>query len=85
MFSQNGFQTIKEGTAVDVAFDSAPGHARTNALGGVAVFPAARRKMVRTREKARVFRLYCKIPIINLSEPVWWRRYDEAARRARAG
>src|SRR5450631_2303173 len=26
MFSQNGFQTIKEGTAVDIVFDNAPGH-----------------------------------------------------------
>jgi multidrug resistance efflux pump len=25
MFSQNGFQTIKEGTAVDIVFDNAPG------------------------------------------------------------
>src|SRR5450631_332203 len=26
MFSQNGFQTIKEGAAVDIVFDNAPGH-----------------------------------------------------------
>jgi multidrug resistance efflux pump len=26
MFSQNGFQTIKEGAAVDIAFENAPGH-----------------------------------------------------------
>ena len=26
MFSQNGFQTIKEGTLVDIVFDNAPGH-----------------------------------------------------------
>src|SRR5450631_3692882 len=26
LFSQNGFQTIKEGTAVDIVFDNAPGH-----------------------------------------------------------
>jgi multidrug resistance efflux pump len=63
MFSQNGFQTIKEGAAVDIVFDNAPWRvyhariiaipkgigqgqiavsgtlARTNALGGVAVFP----------------------------------------------
>jgi multidrug resistance efflux pump len=25
MFSQNGFQTIKEGTLVDIVFDNAPG------------------------------------------------------------
>ena len=25
MFSQNGFQTIKEGAAVDIVFDNAPG------------------------------------------------------------
>ena len=25
MFSQNGFQTIKEGVAVDIVFDNAPG------------------------------------------------------------
>jgi multidrug resistance efflux pump len=35
MFSQNGFQTIKEGTAVDIVFDNAPGriyHARITAI-----------------------------------------------------
>ncbi len=35
MFSQNGFQTIKEGTAVDIVFDNAPGriyHARVTAI-----------------------------------------------------
>jgi multidrug resistance efflux pump len=26
MFAQNGFQTIKEGAAVDIVFDNAPGH-----------------------------------------------------------
>jgi multidrug resistance efflux pump len=26
MFSQNGFQTIKQGTAVDIVFDNTPGH-----------------------------------------------------------
>ena len=26
MFSQNGFQTIKEGVAVDIVFDNVPGH-----------------------------------------------------------
>jgi multidrug resistance efflux pump len=64
MFPQNGFQTIKAGTAVDIVFDNAPGRvyrttileiprgvgqgqiavsgtlARTNAIGGAAVFPA---------------------------------------------
>ena len=80
MFSQNGVQTIKEGTAVDVAFDSAPGHARTNALGGVTVFPAARRKWSGCAKKAHVFRLSCKIPIINLSEPVGGFAMMKAAR-----
>ena len=35
MFSQNGFETIKDGAAVDVVFDNAPGriyHARINAI-----------------------------------------------------
>jgi multidrug resistance efflux pump len=35
MFSQNGFQTIKEGTAVDIVFDNVPGriyHARITAI-----------------------------------------------------
>lgn len=35
MFSQNGFQTIKEGTAVDIVFDNAPGriyHAKIVAI-----------------------------------------------------
>ena len=35
MFSQNGFQTIKEGTAVDIVFDNAPGriyHAKITAI-----------------------------------------------------
>jgi multidrug resistance efflux pump len=35
MFSQNGFQTIKEGAAVDIVFDNAPGriyHARITAI-----------------------------------------------------
>jgi multidrug resistance efflux pump len=35
MFSQNGFQTIKEGAAVDIVFDNAPGriyHATINAI-----------------------------------------------------
>ena len=35
MFSQNGFQTIKEGTLVDIVFDNAPGriyHARITAI-----------------------------------------------------
>jgi multidrug resistance efflux pump len=35
MFSQNGFQTIKEGTPVDIVFDNAPGriyHARITAI-----------------------------------------------------
>jgi multidrug resistance efflux pump len=35
MFSQNGFQTVKEGTAVDIVFDNAPGriyHARITAI-----------------------------------------------------
>ena len=35
MFSQNGFQTIKEGTAVDIVFDNAPGriyHAKIIAI-----------------------------------------------------
>jgi hypothetical protein len=35
MFSQNGFQTIKEGAAVDIVFDNAPGrvyHARIIAI-----------------------------------------------------
>src|SRR5258705_2068547 len=35
MFSQNGFQTIKEGTTVDIVFDNAPGriyHARITAI-----------------------------------------------------
>jgi multidrug resistance efflux pump len=35
MFSQNGFQTIKEGTRVDIVFDNAPGriyHARITAI-----------------------------------------------------
>jgi multidrug resistance efflux pump len=35
MFSQNGFQTIKEGTTVDIVFDNAPGriyHARIIAI-----------------------------------------------------
>jgi multidrug resistance efflux pump len=65
MFSQNGFQTIRIGTPVDIVFDNAPGRiyhakitaipkgvgqgqiatsgmlARTNAIGGATVFPAA--------------------------------------------
>jgi multidrug resistance efflux pump len=65
MFSQNGFQTIKTSTPVDIVFDNTPGRifhakiteipkgvgqgqiavsgtlARTNALGGATVFPAA--------------------------------------------
>ena len=35
MFSQNGFQTIKEGTPVDIVFDNAPGriyHAKITAI-----------------------------------------------------
>jgi multidrug resistance efflux pump len=35
MFSQNGFQTVKEGAAVDIVFDNAPGriyHARITAI-----------------------------------------------------
>ena len=35
MFSQNGFQTIKDGAAVDIVFDNAPGriyHARISAI-----------------------------------------------------
>jgi hypothetical protein len=35
MFSQNGFQTVKEGTLVDIVFDNAPGriyHARITAI-----------------------------------------------------
>jgi multidrug resistance efflux pump len=35
MFSQNGFQTIKEGAAVDIVFDNAPGriyHAKVSAI-----------------------------------------------------
>ena len=35
MFSQNGFQTIKEGVAVDIVFDNAPGriyHARITVI-----------------------------------------------------
>jgi multidrug resistance efflux pump len=35
MFSQNGFQTIKEGTPVDVVFDNVPGriyHAKITAI-----------------------------------------------------
>lgn len=35
MFSQNGFQTLKEGTAVDIVFDNAPGriyHAKVTAI-----------------------------------------------------
>ncbi|MBR1281373.1 HlyD family secretion protein [Bradyrhizobium sp. AUGA SZCCT0177] len=35
MFSQNGFQTIKEGTAVDIVFDNVPGriyHAKITAI-----------------------------------------------------
>jgi multidrug resistance efflux pump len=35
MFAQNGFQTIKEGTAVDIVFDNAPGriyHAKITAI-----------------------------------------------------
>jgi multidrug resistance efflux pump len=35
MFSQNGFQTVKQGTAVDIVFDNAPGriyHARITAI-----------------------------------------------------
>jgi len=65
MFSQNGFQTVKVGTPVDIVFDNDPGRiyhakitdipkgvgqgqiatsgtiARTNAIGGATVFPAA--------------------------------------------
>lgn len=65
MFAQNGFQTIRVGTPVDIVFDNDPGHiyharvtnipkgvgqgqvansgtiARTNAIGGATVFPAA--------------------------------------------
>jgi hypothetical protein len=37
-------------------------------------------KMVRMREKARVFGLCCKIPIINLSEPVGGFAMMKAAR-----
>jgi multidrug resistance efflux pump len=35
MFSQNGFETIKEGAAVDIVFDNAPGriyHAKVTAI-----------------------------------------------------
>ena len=35
-------------------------------------------KLSECAQKARVFRLCCKIPIINLSEPVGGRGYDES-------
>jgi hypothetical protein len=75
MFSQNGFQTIKKGALVDIVFDNAPGASiapesqpfRTASARGRSPWT---QKVQNARKKAHVFRLCCKIPIINLSELV---------------
>ena len=57
MFSQNGFQIIKEGTLVDIVFDNAPGriyHARITAIPkGIGQGQVGRgRKMIKIRAKS---------------------------------